>query len=369
MKFPILYTKSSTGQIYEWKIFTEGCNVVTEYGVLGTNKTQRAVKKCIGKNIGKKNETSPEEQAILEARSKHQKRLKLEYQLSPELAAQHFCYLPMTAESFENFSDRIEYPASIQPKLDGCRAMAVRKNGKVVLISRGNEEWELDWICKELSDILPEGCVFDGELYAEGMSFEDIESLVSKIRPDTETTIRYHIFDIPEWKNNKTLSWKERSELLYNSKLAVQLQQSKYCKIVSCLEVYDESQIFDTLKLYENEGYEGAMLRCYDGIYEFNNRSRKLLKIKTFCDSEYEIVGYKNGSGKYSKCVIWECVTENGLKFDVVPKGSMDEKHNLLLNADEHIGKKLKVKYFNLTENGIPRFPVGIGIRIDKDMG
>ena len=41
----------------------------------------------------------------------------------------------------------------------------------------------------------------------------------------------------------------------------------------------------------------------------------------------------------------------------------MEERQETYQNADKHIGELLKVKYFELTDDGIPRFPIAKAIR------
>ena len=86
-------------------------------------------------------------------------------------------------------------------------------------------------------------------------------------------------------------------------------------------------------------------------------------KFKTFCDDEFEIIDYKEGSGLDSGTVIWKCKTKDGKEFDVRPKGTVDERKKLLKNGNKCIGKMLTVTYQELSEYGVPRFPVGKTIR------
>jgi len=51
----------------------------------------------------------------------------------------------------------------------------------------------------------------------------------------------------------------------------------------------------------------------------------------------------------------------------VVPQGTMEERKAMYDEAEDHIGELLKVKFFELTDDGIPRFPVGLGIRLTED--
>jgi hypothetical protein len=61
-------------------------------------------------------------------------------------------------------------------------------------------------------------------------------------------------------------------------------------------------------------------------------------------------------------------MTEDGQSFKVVPQGTMEERQETYKNADKHIGDWLKVKFFELTDDNIPRFPVGLGVRLLEDM-
>ena len=67
--FPKLYKKTSTGAIQEWEVYVDdtGCSpvIVTKYGQLG-GKIQTSTELITeGKNIGRSNETSPMQQAVL----------------------------------------------------------------------------------------------------------------------------------------------------------------------------------------------------------------------------------------------------------------------------------------------------------------
>jgi len=109
-------------------------------------------------------------------------------------------------------------------------------------------------------------------------------------------------------------------------------------------------------------GYEGCILRNINGLYRTNYRSHDLQKYKEFIESEYEIVGFKEGDGRDKGTVIWICKTHDST-FSVRPRGSIEMRKELYENGNNYIGKKLTVIYQELSEMGIPRFPVGKSIR------
>jgi DNA ligase-1 len=56
-------------------------------------------------------------------------------------------------------------------------------------------------------------------------------------------------------------------------------------------------------------------------------------------------------------------MTENGDLFKTRPRGTREERTEYFDNGDDYIGATLTVRYFEMTDDGIPRFPVGIAIR------
>jgi DNA ligase-1 len=110
-------------------------------------------------------------------------------------------------------------------------------------------------------------------------------------------------------------------------------------------------------------GYEGIMLRNADGVYRANYRSNDLQKYKEFEEAEFVIVGFEEARGRDAGSVLWVCATSSGDKFDCRPIGSLEHRSELFRNAPNYVGKLLTVKYQELSEHGIPRFPSGKAIR------
>jgi DNA ligase-1 len=72
--------------------------------------------------------------------------------------------------------------------------------------------------------------------------------------------------------------------------------------------------------------------------------------------------------------IIWECYYVNSEgkkeKFKVRPKGSREFRRELFENAKKsfkkmYLGQLLTVRFQEISKDGCPRFPVGIGIRHD----
>ena len=115
--------------------------------------------------------------------------------------------------------------------------------------------------------------------------------------------------------------------------------------------------------MFVDEGYEGMMVRNQASAYKYKHRSYDLQKVKRFVDDEYEIIGGDEGSGREAGLIVYRCITANGLKFSVRPRGSHEERAEIFKNLNDYIGKYLTVRYQELTDDGCPRFPVGLAVR------
>ena len=67
MEFPqTLFSRDRTGELRSWKVWTEGDTIVSEYGRV-EGALQKARKLAVPKNVDRSNETTAEEQALIEA--------------------------------------------------------------------------------------------------------------------------------------------------------------------------------------------------------------------------------------------------------------------------------------------------------------
>ena len=269
-------------------------------------------------------------------------------------------YYPMLAHQYENKKKEIKFPCFVQPKLDGVRCVVV--NNK--LYSRnGNRFPELPHIENELSSLNKDNLILDGELYTDDINFEKIVGLVKKFKKSEEDEknsekIYLNVFD---YIDNK-LPYEQRMKNLDN--FFEKNKNMKYIKQVKTEECKNQEAIYDFLEKYTKEGYEGVIIRNKKGNYEENSRSVNLQKLKKFIDEEFEIIDYTTpDTGKEVGCVIWICKTKDGKKFNVRPSGNYQERKNLYKNAKKFIGKMLTVRYQELTNGKVPRFPVGVAIR------
>lgn len=364
MNLQTLYKRTTTGAIQSWRIDVNGSTLVTTYGQVDGKQQTTSDTILVGKNLGKSNETTPEEQANLEAQAQHEKKQKKGYVLSIQDAAAGLVdetiikggVSPMLAHTYAAQSSKIKYPAYIQPKLDGHRCIAVVENNRATLWSRTRKRiMSMPHIIKELEQNC-KNMTLDGELYVH--SYRDkFEQLTSLIRPEYpkpgHEVVEYHVYDVIQ-----DHPFRERTAYLKA------LRPSHPIHVVNTRQVQNEEEAMEAYADFVSQGYEGAMLRNAAGAYE-NKRSYNLIKVKTMQDSEFRIVDVYEGRGKMTGRGIFLCETKSGTQFGVKMAGPLDDLVKYLQNPNEYIGRQLTVQFQDLTADGIPRFPVGLRIRED----
>jgi len=360
MILPILYKRSVNNKITQWTVEVENNCFRTISGYTDGVKTTSEWTCCSGKNVGKKNETTPEQQALAEAQAMWTKKLELgSYESIDDIDTPKF-FNPMLAHKFEDYKDKIAYPLYSQPKLDGIRCIVRAdgmwsRNGKKIISAPHIYE-----AMKPLFETNPDA-VFDGELYADKFAndFNAICSLVKKTKPTSDDlrksaeSIQYHIYDLPSCSGVFTERYKS----------LVGLNLPECCVIVKTHQIDNMNDLLAYYEDYTMEGYEGQMIRL-DKEYE-SKRSKSLLKHKSFIDEEYTILDVVEGEGNKTG-MVGSFVFENkdGKRFNASPKYNWDECKELWKKRQELIGKSATVKYFNLTpgDSPVPRFPYVINI-------
>jgi DNA ligase-1 len=207
---------------------------------------------------------------------------------------------------------------------------------------------------------IQEHVILDGELYVHNGVFENLGILRKKRLSEADKQnlemIEYHVYDIVL----NDCPFTDRLNIL--TKLINSGNFTKI-KLVKTVEVNNEESMKEYHCNFVKDNYEGSILRNKHGLYKCKIRSTDLLKYKDFEDDEFEIVDYTceiDTSKEDLNLIVWICKTKNGDQFNVRPGGTKLERQNLykICKVDfKYMGKKLCVKYFELTERGIPRFP------------
>ena len=357
-----LYRKGKKGETLVWRTWAKDGFIYTEHGQEG-GQLQVSEKEVYPKNIGKANETTKEEQAVKESQALYKNKLTRKYRETKE-EADAGVFLPMLAKKYDE--KKVNFPCYLQPKLDGVRCMAYWEGDRIILLSRSGREYDqVPHINKQLSEFLPKDKVIDGEIYTHGYTFQEITRLVKKNRPES-VNLEYHVYDLVDKDTSIRERWVGRWMDLSGLKIP---ESCSHVKKVYTIEINANFSIPLIHAKFLNDGYEGTIIRNIDGLYTFGHRCNDLFKVKTTEDSEFEIIGFREGEGRLKGTVIWECKNDvNGQTFDVTPKGSLELREEYFKNGNDYIGEFLKVSFIGRTEDQKPKCAVGEGIRLKADM-
>ena len=192
-----------------------------------------------------------------------------------------------------------------EPKLDGFRAVALVRHGKVTLLSRtGNDLTDhFREVVDELSAQPEEEMVLDGELVAldeNGLPnfglMQQSVGLPKHIRvaaPDGPAKVVYYPFDLL-YANGRDL---QRVPLFQRKALLAQvLVPGESVQLMEYVEEQGESFFAGATQM----GLEGMVAKRRDSIYEPAARSGSWLKIKHVRSQEFVVGGFTEGSGARS---------------------------------------------------------------------
>lgn len=365
-KFETLYKRSTDGSIQEWRMERNGDMYRTVSGQWCGKMVESTWKKALPKNVGKSNETTGEEQAILEIEARYTKQKKLAYTNDMDSIDNEFYFSPMLAKNYEDYDldlDNNCITLFSQPKLDGVRAIV---SAKGMFSRKGEPLITAPHILEDLQDLFDArpNLILDGELYNHDLKddFNTLLSLVKKKKPTVEDLIKseeivqYHIYDYFSASN-----FEERIDDLRGMFNKFSLTKSNIIKLVDTHFVEFQDELDSLYGKYNEAGYEGQMVRISKEGYE-NKRSKYLLKRKEFITEEFRIIRIEVGEGNRSEVAgrVYVHDEENNVSFKAGIRGSFEFCKKLLEEADSYVNGSVTIRFQNRTPDNIPRFPVAI---------
>jgi DNA ligase-1 len=229
-------------------------------------------------------------------------------------------------------------------KLDGMRAIW---DGEILKSRQGNRITAPEWFLKALPTF-----AIDGELWTKRDDFENIVSIVRQQTPDDRwRDISYQIFEVP----NQQGGLLDRLAILQRY---LEHNPSPFIVIIPQASVQSAEHLKSELNKVVSLGGEGLVVRKPNTPY-LTGRSNHDLKVKKYQDTECTVIGHKAGKGKYTdKLGSLQCQLPSGITF-YIGSGLSDTQRQ----SPPKIGSIITFKYYGLTKNNIPRFPVFLRIR------
>lgn len=374
-KLPILETTNVTGKKMYWEAHVIDDTFYRKTWQEGGKVREFPPTVCKGKNIGKSNETTGHQQALSECKKKWLDQTSKGYTVVGDATAKiELKLLPMLAQKFTDRKKNIKYPCGVSRKLDGIRMLGSFKTGNIILTSRtGKPFMYVDKIRQHITNVFNVfgyGLILDGELYSHDLPFSVISGAIRSTRQKSEHDhlLEYWIFDIVD----TTLPYTRRAQILSDIQdwyIEKYPEEERVLKFELYEQVEKESELQAYHDKYVKDGFEGLIIRNLEAKYLLEKRSNDLQKFKSFEDAEFEIVGFKLGTGTEEGAIIFVCKWGENQTFDVRPRGSIGDRIEKAKRGNDFIGKMLTVRYqpfvkqSDVDKNELPRFPIGIDVR------
>lgn len=374
-----LYLVAENGKIQMWKaeVLTEKTKegwgeIVATYGFTDGKLQTKSTFVKTGKNLGKKNETTIEQQTELKCEQMYADKIKSKAMvfdindwvrpMRPSLA--------MAYEKRKKHLKHVDYWLADE-KLDGNRAYEFNdrtwqsKSGDVITPLSHIKE-SIDLLRADNPDVVFD---LDGENYLHGLDLQTITGICNTEdddKRDKSILLEYHIFGI-FFPNEPNLSAEERQ-----NRLLAMFEGKEYPYLVLRKKIKlknDEKLIYEYVKKCEDDGYEGAILLDPKAPYHHSkntsDRNDSMIKAKNMLDQEFlivDIVENENEVGIPKFIIELPDFTTN----EVVMKGKKDDAKKYLTDKNLYIGKYLKVQFQAWTKYGKLEFPVGLEVRVGK---
>lgn len=282
---------------------------------------------------------------------------------------------PMKAQKFQ--FDKFNYPAFIQPKINGLRCFIqweIIEEGKGMFKTRRetatarSKEGHL-YNIPHITDrfvkhMFKNGddqydLIYDGELYIEMKSVNYIKSSIPMMTIHGKFTnpsrdpksVKFYCFDLAinkdqHYRINTLSSLFNYWELDNDNQPTV---------IVPTYLTHNDTETIRYMDKFISMGYEGAVIRDRDAYYNFGGRPKTMMKCKKFLDAEFLILDVvpKPKEPETGMFVLKNDI--NNEQFTCNPEGSFDERAEFLDNKASYIGKIAKVKFYE--RSGIKKVP------------
>ena len=356
-----------------------------------------------GMNIGKSNETTPQEQAYKELESEYKDHIKKGYKsysinvtldkidVTLEFIEQVVDRTntdtlgfakPMKCQKFE--LGKVNYPCIGQPKYNGVRATNLKdfttndlfNDTPILSISKEGVRYKLNHLNREIYNILDyleaggiTNPILDGEIYLPYTPVTTIGGAARNEKNIINKQLQFVIYDL----SIENICQKDRLDILdktchnnfiikHNNKL---LNPNVY--ISDRVILNSDEEALEYLDLCLANGYEGAVTRELEPEYAFGQRPMFMRKLKKFDDAEFEVIDIvPYGDANQNVGTGCKFILRNDLNdsiFECIPKGTTTERLAYFANKDKYIGNMVTAKFYERTKNNLPFHANVVGLR------
>lgn len=316
-------------------------------------------------------------------------------------------FAPMLCPAEKVDLSTIKYPIYASTKLDGIRCIFHPTLGMVSRSLKPIPSMSLNQKFKFLLQYAMQyNVILDGELYSEGMSFQEITRAVmtedifdSKKLKEYEKEgrdaftyaeclidkIKFFVFDVL----NDDLKQPFANRIIHFSTMHQKLSPTWVddIQVVTQIIVNNQQEVLELFEENLQKGYEGLILKNPNGKYKFGRGTLKeglCYKVKPFIEKSGIIKGFVQSTivdenaektinelgrsvtskKKDDRILIEKCsafvIDYNGQDLKVTIAATDAEKEEIWKNQSEYIGKEVCYKSMEVGAKDLPRHPVAI---------
>jgi DNA ligase-1 len=300
--------------------------------------------------------------------------------------------------------DTIKYPIYASTKLDGIRCVFHPTLGMVSRSLKPIPNKQLQEKFKKLTEWAKDNnCVLDGEIYAHGVSFQDItracmtedfddEKTVKKLQKEIMSDAKHYsklLIDSMQFNCFDCLPFNDlcNSFIIRYAYIQTLAVSNPDIVVVKQTLVNSKEEVMNYFETVLDVGYEGLILKDPYSIYKFGRGTIKegiCYKVKPYVEKSAIIkgivqatqviegaqklineLGYSVTSKKKDDRVLIEkasafLVDWEGKDLKVTIAADDKEKERIWKNAKDYIGKEVGFKAMDVGAKDLPRHPVAL---------
>ena len=311
-------------------------------------------------------------------------------------------FSPILAPNQEANLDKIKYPILASYKLDGIRCLFYKGQ----ILSRSLKPIQNKQLKEKFEPLRKysenNNCILDGEIYSPTLTFQEITSFVmTQDFEDKKTVKKYgEVLTIPDHLKFycfDSVREEKYEEEFYVRCLKTQLITDNFPLLsvfVKQIDLYNKKEVKDYFRKALKDSFEGLILRDPNGRYKFGRGTLNeglIYKVKPFRAFDAKITGVVQatkvvpnaektinelGRSVTSKKKDDRVLIEKASAFNVLYEGKElkvtlamtdEEKEVVWKNRGEFIGRTIEYKGLCIGMKDVPRHPVMLRFRKDKD--
>jgi len=296
-------------------------------------------------------------------------------------------FKPMLAPNETVKVEDMKFPLLVSYKLDGVRC--IFKDGK--MYSRALKQFPNAQLYKRFEKLMRLSkeldVIFDGELLAKSLPFNELSGLTRQLDKELPDDLYFYAFDCIV-KSNFTKPFRDR---------LVDLQGIKLIPVVKIIEQYEMIETDKVKQIFEEAlawGCDGLILRNPNSRYKFGRGTVKealIYKLKPFETFDAQIIEVIQGTkvdpnaektinelgrSVTSKKKGDRILIDKACDFVVLYEGKElkvsiamtdEEKEEVWKNRKDYIGRWIEYKGMLVGAKDLPRHPVFLRMRDDKE--